>query len=189
MVEAPLRYAIGVEFPEIVLISSDLFDTPEQPEFAVTVAHEVAHQWWYNVVGNDVFVEPWLDEGLTTYVSSFYYEFGPAHDVPTVMIDLWQNRVDQLVSNGQDEMIVQPLEYFENLEDTRIYSGVVYNKAALFFYKLRKEIGNEAFFSGLQNYYQKFRFQIASAQDLLATFEAASGRSLQTFYQQELYTK
>ena len=189
VVEAPLRYAIGVEFPEIVLISSDLFDTPEKPEFAVTVAHEVAHQWWYNVVGNDVFVEPWLDEGLTTYVSSFYYEFGPAHDVPTVMIGLWQNRVDQLVSNGQDEMIVQPLEYFENLEDTRIYSGVVYNKAAIFFYKLRKEIGNDAFFSGLQNYYQKFRFQIASAQDLLATFEAASGRSLQTFYQQELYIK
>jgi aminopeptidase N len=66
---------------------------------------------------------------------------------------------------------------------------VVYNKAALFFYKLRKEIGDEEFFTGLQNYYQKFRFQIASAQDLLATFEAASGRSLQTFYQQELYIK
>lgn len=189
VVEAPMRYALGVEFPEIILISSDLFKTPEKPEFVVTVAHEVAHQWWYNVVGNDVFMEPWLDEGLVTYASSLYYEFGPMRSVPTTLIDFWQGRVDQLVSNGQDEMITQPLEYFENLEDSRIYGSVVYMKAALFFYELRQEIGDEAFFLALQNYYQDNRFQIATAQDLLTAFEAASGRSLQAFYQQELYSE
>lgn len=189
VVEAPMRYALGVEFSEIVLISSDLFRTPERPEFVVTVAHEVAHQWWYNMVGNDVFMEPWLDEGLVTYASSLYYEFGPMQSVPNPLIDLWQNRVNQLVQTGRDEMITQPLGYFENLEDSRIYGSVVYMKAALFFYKLRQEIGDEEFFVALQEYYLDHQFQIATAQDLLRTFEDVSGRSLQAFFQQELFTK
>lgn len=188
VVEAPMRYALGVEFPGIVLISSDLFDTPERPEFTVTVAHEVAHQWWYNVVGNHVFEEPWLDEGLVTYSSSLYYEFGPMQSVPLQLISFWQERVAQIVQSGQDEMIVQPLEYFENLEDTGVYSRVVYMKAALFFYELRQEIGDEAFFAALQNYYQEQQFQIAYAQDLFDAFETASGRSLETFYSQKLYS-
>lgn len=189
VVETPMRYALGVEFPEIVLISSGLFDRPEASELEVTVAHEVAHQWWYNVVGNDVFMEPWLDEGLVTYSSSFYYEFGPANSVPTAMIALWQDRVKELEDTGQDEVITQSLEYFENLEDLSIYSSVVYMKAALFFYKLRHEIGDESFFAALRYYYQDRQFQIAMAQDLLDIFEATSGRSLQEFYQQELFTK
>ncbi|HSQ26811.1 MAG TPA: M1 family metallopeptidase [Anaerolineales bacterium] len=188
VVEAPMRYALGVEFPGIVLISSDLFVTPEKPEFAVTVAHEVAHQWWYNVVGNHVFEEPWLDEGLVTYSSSLYYEFGPMQSVPLQLISFWQGRVAQIVQAGQDEMIVQPLEYFENLEDTSVYSRVVYMKAALFFYELRREIGDEAFFSALRNYYQEQQFKIAHAQDLFEAFETASGRSLETFYSQKLYS-
>lgn len=189
VVEAPMRNALGVEFPGLVLISSNLFDDPQRPEFDVTVAHEVAHQWWYNVVGNNVFDEPWLDEGLATYSSSLYYEFGPAQSVPMPMISMWQGRVDQLIQTGQDEMITQTLEYFENLENSQVYSGVAYLKAALFFYELRKEIGDEAFFAALKKYYQEQYFKIAHAPDLLDAFEWASGRSLNSFYQERLYSK
>jgi aminopeptidase N len=108
--------------------------------------------------------------------------------VPLQLISFWQERVAQIVQAGQDEMIVQPLEYFENLEDTGVYSRVVYMKAALFFYELRQEIGDEAFFAALRNYYQEQQFQIAYAQDLFDAFETASGRSLETFYSQKLYT-
>jgi aminopeptidase N len=46
----------------------------------VTVAHEVAHQWWYSLVGNDVQTESWLDEALASYSQIVYQEaiHGPA---------------------------------------------------------------------------------------------------------------
>jgi Peptidase family M1 domain len=47
----------GMEYPELV------FSLP----LAEVVAHEVAHQWWYGMVGNNQFEEPWLDESFAQY--------------------------------------------------------------------------------------------------------------------------
>ncbi len=61
LVEGPVEVArgagIGMEYPELVL-------TPAQ---ANVVRHEVAHQWWHGIVGNDEYAEPWLDESFATY--------------------------------------------------------------------------------------------------------------------------
>ena len=47
----------GMEFPELVFSNPDPY----------IVAHEVAHQWWYSIVGNDQYSEPWLDESFATW--------------------------------------------------------------------------------------------------------------------------
>jgi len=74
VVEAPMQYALGVEYPGVFLIAADLYAEPQEASFIVAIAHETAHQWWYALVGNDVFDDPWLDEGLATYTSSLYFE-------------------------------------------------------------------------------------------------------------------
>ena len=55
----------GMEYPQIVFSNPDRY----------TVAHELAHQWWWGIVGNDEFAEPWLDESLATW--SQYLPFSP----------------------------------------------------------------------------------------------------------------
>jgi hypothetical protein len=187
MVDAPMRNALGVEYPGIILIGNTLFDEPEEPGFPVTIAHEVAHQWWYSVVGNDVFDAPWLDEGLTTYSSSLYFEFGPSPEFARGLVDYWQQRFERLKSEGKDDRIAQDLAHFESLGDPGVYSGVVYTKAALFFQALRQEIGDRAFFEALQQYYLARKYGIAAPADLLAAFEQAAGRKLDAFYEQWLY--
>lgn len=188
VVEAPMRNALGVEYPGIMLVGSTLYDQPGEPEFSVTIAHEVAHQWWYSVVGNDVFDSPWLDEGLTTYSSSLYYEYGSSPEFARGLLAYWQQRYERLEEEGKDDQIVQSLAHFESLGDPSIYSGVVYTKGALFFHALRQEIGDTAFFDALQQYYQARKYAIAQPADLLAAFEAAAGRSLEAFYASWLYT-
>lgn len=188
VVDAPMRNALGVEYPGIVLIGSTMYDQPGEPEFSVTIAHEVAHQWWYSVIGNDVFDSPWLDEGLTSYSSSLYYEFGPSPEFADHLIAYWQQRYEHLADEGKDDQITQSLAYFENLGNPSIYSGVVYTKSALFFHALRQEIGDKAFFDALQQYYQAGKYGIAEPADLLAAFETAAGRSLEAFYASWLYT-
>ncbi len=185
--EAPMRYAAGVEYPGIVIIGDFLYDQPNQPNFVVSVSHEVAHQWWYNVVGNDVFAEPWLDEALTSYTSSMYYEFGSGGQTAARgLISYWEDRYQKVVQAGKDDAVNQSLVYFESLNDPTVYSYVVYSKGALFFQAVRQEIGDQAYFSALQDYYKEYQFRIASGSDLLMLFEKAAGRPLGDLYRKWL---
>ncbi len=185
--EAPMRYAAGVEYPGIVIIGDFLYDQSNQPNFVVAVSHEVAHQWWYNVVGNDVFAEPWLDEALTSYTSSMYYEFGSGGpSAARGLIAYWEDRYQKVVQAGKDDAVNQSLAYFESLNDPTVYSYVVYSKGALFFQAVRQEIGDQAYFSALRDYYQEYQFRIASGSDLLKLFEKAAGRPLGDFYRKWL---
>lgn len=188
VVDTPMRNALGVEYPGIVLIADSLYKEIDDPNFFVAVAHEVAHQWWYAAVGNDVFDEPWLDEALTTYSSSLYYEFslGPAYR--DGLVEYWQGRFDLLSSDGLDDKVTENLSYFEGLNNPRVYAGIVYVKGALFFKALREKIGDAAFFAALQEYYRVYQYQIARGADLLALFEKHYGQSLEDFYQEWLYS-
>ena len=188
IVDAPMRNASGVEFPGIVLVADKLFDTPDNPSFTVATAHEVGHQWWYNVVGNNVFADPWLDEALTSYSSSLYYEIQQGKGAAAGLIDYWKQRYQTLLEQGKDDRVTQSLSHFESLNDPGVYGGVVYTKGALFFDALRQEIGDKAFFNALQNYYQAEQFGIARPEDLLNAFEASAGRSLGDLYLKWLYT-
>ena len=73
--------AYGCEFSGIVLESSRLHDpsfedksVPSRVLLEATTAHEVAHKWFYGIVGSDQLLEPWLDEGIAQYATLLYYQ-------------------------------------------------------------------------------------------------------------------
>ena len=188
VVQVPMRYAAGVEFPGIILIASNLYRFHAQPFFLETLAHEVAHQWWYNLVGNDVFEHPWMDEALTTYSSAIYFQNSGAPELYRDAMENYQSEYEQAVNLGYDEPVAAGLAHFESLEQSGgVYGAIVYAKGALFFRAVREEIGDEAFFQALQDYFQTFKYQIARPEDLLGAFETASGRQLEALYQEWLY--
>ncbi len=188
VVEAPMQNALGVEFPGLILISSKLFDDPDSDSFIVTTAHEVAHQWWYNLVGNDVFNEPWLDEGLTTFSSSLLYEEKFGSQGYAGITNYWEERFDQLVQDGADDLVTQSLTHFESLKNSRIYATVVYTKAALFFAAMRQEFGDERFFRALQSYYSANKYQIASVKNLREAFQKVDDGKLDSMMHTWLYS-
>ena len=185
VVQAPMQNAGGGEFPGIVLIEAGRYEKPNEPAFTVTIAHEVAHQWWYSLVGSDVFNEPWLDEALTTYSAALYYEFSSGTYGYDQSLSYWQESYSKLKSESKDEPVAGTLGHFESSGGA--YGGVVYSKGALFFHTLRQEIGDEAFFAALRRYLSEQQYRLAHASDLLALFEETSGRELDDLYQQWLF--
>jgi len=174
-----LQNAAGVEYPGVILIAGDLYTSGSELGLQVTVAHEVAHQWWYSVVGNDVLAWPWQDEGLTSFTSALYFE----DDSPTFyrgLIDFYEQRYDDYKEREGDEPIAQPLSAFRGRGDA--YGAIVYAKGALFFAELREQIGDDAFFEALQRYYAENQYAIASPEALLTAFEASCGCELDTLY-------
>lgn len=55
----------GMEYPGLVVLGTT--------EEGGAVVHEVAHQWWYGIVGNDEYASPWLDESFAQYANARFY--------------------------------------------------------------------------------------------------------------------
>ena len=187
VVEAPLNRASGVEYPGMGLITSRLYDNLTKPDFDSTVVHEVAHQWWYNVVGNDVIRAPWMDEALATYSSILYWEQVGGHSAREQALAYYQDRFNENTQNGLDAPVTEPLAYFRESDRAQSYGPVVYAKGALAFENLRQTIGDESFFKAIQFYYGTHWFSIANTGELLAAFQMATDIQLDSFYQTRLY--
>lgn len=173
VVEAPLNVR-GMEYSGLVLIGEDLYQ--EQREFMTfLVAHEVAHQWWYSLIGSNPYEHPWLDEGLTEYSAFDYYRgvFGQS-EAERLLTGRWFIAFDAAVNGGIDGQVNRPAATF----DPASYELLVYAKAALFFHALRQQLGEEMYRQVLQTYFAENRYRIVTPQTFLATAGRVSGQNL-----------
>jgi aminopeptidase N len=65
-----------MEYPALVMISDNI---GEHISYEEVIVHEVAHQWWYSLVGNDQINYGFLDEGLTEYSTILFFENNPEY--------------------------------------------------------------------------------------------------------------
>lgn len=169
LVETPLARAAGVEFPGLVLIAESYCTNPFDRFFDVIIAHEVAHQWWYGAVGNDVIEEPWLDEALATYTSALFLEEVYGAEAARATIAEWEAAYKAARERYPGLSIASPLHQFP---DSATYSAFVYSGGALFLDEIRRRIGDAAFFEALSSYYRDHAYKIARGTDLCACFVA-----------------
>lgn len=168
--------AAGIEFPGLVYISRNLYDL-ENPNLEFTIVHEVAHQWWYAMVGNNQYLHAFIDEGLSNYVSIIYIElrYGPEAADQAVDRFLKRSYFAALFGSGGDQVVNQPTASFPS---DRSYGRIAYGKGALGMQAIREAIGLDAFTQALADYAELRRFGVAVPGDLLAAFEAASNSDL-----------
>ena len=178
IVEAPLTFH-GMEFPGVSLIGSQVYDQYRQ-DLEKLVVHEVAHQWWYNQVGSDQIVSPWLDEGLAEFSMYDYFAARYGEPVAERLRQLrWQIPVKQVGLRGDDMPIGLPVrDYKEN------YETLVYGKGAEFFATLRDELGPEVFNRLLRTYLERYRWRIATPAEFRALAEEVSGKDLGALFAQ-----
>ena len=181
--EAPLRF-FGMEYPGLNLIGLDLY-RDQRAQLEDRVVHEIAHQWWYAQVGNDQVNTPWLDEALAEYSMAIYYRqvFGEAR-ANTVVNQRLLVPYQLAVENGYDAVVNQPSAAF-----SWEYEVIVYEKGALFFDALYRELGEEIFRAVLQAYADRYRWGIATPDGFLRVAESVSGRDLDGLYSQWILSK
>jgi hypothetical protein len=118
-------------------------------------AHEVSHQWWYSVVGDDQIREPWLDEGLARFNELRFLEAYSPGDAPW-----WWNSVIGTVRN--------PLPLNSSIAafgDHGRYLQSIYNQGAVFLDALRSTIGQTAFNTLMRDLYRRGSFRLITTQD------------------------
>lgn len=179
VVEAPI-YAGGMEYPGLIMIGQQYYDHAGE-YFEFIAAHEVAHQWWYSIVGNDQVNEPWLDESLTNFSTVYYYEHTYDHARAELAFENFvKGRYEQIKGTSRDQPVAQPVFAFTPQD----YGFVVYGKGAVFFYELRQKVGDAVFLDILRTYYQDRKYKLATPEDFLRIAEGVSGQELDDFYAQ-----
>lgn len=141
------------------------------------IAHELAHQWFGDMVTTNSWHDIWLNEGFATYLSGLAYE----HMFDGYWWPIWkQINLEKVVSQPDGSVYVADTMNISRIFDSRLS----YSKGALVLHSLRWVIGDDAFFEGCHNYLNDpiAQYGFASTQMLREHMEAVSGLNLEEFF-------
>jgi hypothetical protein len=156
--------ADGLECDGLVFMGTKFYDEYDgtlKNNLVSVGVHEVSHQWWFGLVGNDQALEPWVDEALALYSERIFYESTDPYPVTW----WWHWRVDWFSPSGWVDTTVY------DGYDFRAYTDAVYLRGALFLEDLRKRIGEKAFNAFLRDYTASYAHQFATADDFFTVLD------------------
>ncbi len=173
----------GMEYPNLVYISDNL-DNYE--DFTYTIVHEIAHQWWYNMVGNNQFKYGFLDEGITEFSTYLFFDENLNYNMDTKeMIKNTTNSyllfldVYKEVFNSIDTSMLRSLNEY-NTEPEYIYMSYV--KGVLMYDNLKEILGKTKLIKCLKTYFNENKGSNAVPSDLISAFNKASGKNLENYF-------
>ena len=180
-VQSTIRYT-GMENASAIFYAETELQGPNVDEFPV--AHEIAHQWWGNSVTPADWDDLWLSEGFATYFDALFYEH---IEGPEALRRRLRRGAERLVAlhERRPGAIVEP----EVADPREKLTPRVYQKGAWVLHMLRRRIGDERFFSGMREFYQRHAGGNATTADLRRVLEAETGDSLEGFFRQWLLRK
>lgn len=150
-------FGTGMEFPGLVL-------TPDQGE---TAAHELAHQWWYSLVGDDQWRSPWLDEAFAEY---------SARRLPPSLVGgdaLTCDETDPVASYGGEGPLTASMSRWDALGGDEYYRSI-YLGGACALRVLEDGIGTDAMTAFLRSYVAAHRFGVVDTSDFVSALRAAA---------------
>lgn len=140
------------------------------------IAHELAHQWWGDLLTCKDWAHLWLNEGFATYAEFLWQEHHKGRDEA----DLLLFKRSQLARSGG--ALTRPVVDRHYHQPGDMFDSRSYPKGAWILHMLRHQLGDEIFFDGLKIYAETFRHQAVETSDLRKTLERRSGQSLERFF-------
>ncbi|MFI6846203.1 M1 family metallopeptidase [Kitasatospora sp. NPDC050467] len=163
-------------YPELdAVLDNDLwFSGMEYPGFVLdrvnttALVHEIAHQWWYGIVGDDQYRQPWLDESFAEYAT----DLAGGRDGA----DCWS----AVVWSSPQERITNGMAYWD--EHPARYGVVVYDYGACALHDLRRLLGADAMARLLRDYVREHRYGVSSTPAFASAAQAATAEDLTPFW-------
>lgn len=144
-------------------------------------AHELAHQWWGDMVTLVDFRNIWLNEGFASYGECEWREdFYGAAAYDTYIQSQMTSALNS--DNNLRYALYDPPE-------ANLFGNTIYKKGSLVLHMLRRVLGDAAFFAGMQLYGQRHKYGSASTEDFEQAMEDASGQPLDWYFDQWVYDK
>ena len=147
------------------------------------ISHELAHQWWGNMITCKNWKHFWLNEGFATFMSAAYNEHRFGKDKYRENINAYFKVYDKIKSKGNDKSLVFT-QWSNPSNDDR---NLVYFKGAYVLHLLRLKLGDESFWKGIKYYSQTYYGQSVTTKDFQLAMEKSSKKSLEDFFKKWIY--
>lgn len=150
------------------------------------VSHELAHSWFGNLVTCKNWAELWLNEGFATFMEAAYREkaYGRKAYIFKIIGDAEQFKADDAVNTKRNGLFNRNAGDVNALFDR---PATTYNKGGAVIHTLREQIGDEAFWRGVNLYLSRHKFGNVESTDLQKAMEETSGTDLGWFFDQWVY--
>lgn len=176
IVDAPGAFG-GIEYPGLIYLGTLGSHWVIEP-----TVHEVAHQWFYGLIGDDQIEQPWLDEAAATYAQALYYEQAQGSGrAASFLSDL-----RSIVRQQPDPDLPVGLAVGD-YPDEYSYAIFVYYKGALFFDALQRELGASGFQDFLRRYFAAYRYGFADAEGFQQVAETTCACDLDPLFDLWVY--
>ncbi len=170
-------FPAGIGLPSFTLLGNRIIKRGYTQPYSL--GHEIVHSWFGNSVFNNVSKGNWV-EGLTTYLSNYYYE--EVHASTDSALKKRQQMFFEynLYTTKQNEYPVRTFHH----KETRLDNAIGYQKAAMLFHMLRQEVGEDNFFNGIRMLIQEWTGKHAEWASIEQVFSTTTGRNLSWFFKQ-----
>lgn len=147
-------------------------------------AHEMAHQWFGDLVTCKDWSHIWLNEGFATYYESLYDEHKNGRDAH--LYDMYRNAAG-IIAKKNDTRAIHSRKFNDPEDQFREYGYLAYPKGAWVLHMLRAQLGPDLFRKCIQTYLKRHAHQSVVTEDLVSALEEVSGRSFDQFFNQWVY--
>ncbi|KAJ3252496.1 hypothetical protein HK103_001434 [Boothiomyces macroporosus] len=166
-----------IVFRESVLLLED--STKTKRSIASTIAHELAHQWFGNLVTMEWWDDLWLNEGFANFIGSLAVEYlFPKWNVFTDFISNEYNRALVLDSFPSSHPVHAYVCSTKDIDD--VFDGISFNKGAAIIRMLNSYLGSDVFAAGITKYLIKYRLGCANRKQLWECLSEVSGKNIST---------
>ncbi|HKY04886.1 MAG TPA: M1 family metallopeptidase [Blastocatellia bacterium] len=146
-------------------------------------AHELAHQWWGNMVTCRDWTHFWLNEGMATFMAAAFKGDRFGKDEYLREIALFRARYERVRDAGKDRSLVFP-DWSNPTTEDRV---LVYFKGAYVLHLLREEMGDGPFWAAIRSYTRAFWGKSVTTIDFQRAMETSSGKDLSDFFAKWVY--
>ena len=172
----------GMEYPMLVYVSDQISN---ENEYNNVIVHEIAHQWWYSLVGNDEKKYGFIDEGLAEYSTALFYEMNDGYKLTKeevignalssylLYVDVYKD-----VYGNFDASMNRPISAF-NTETEYVY--LTYVKGVLMFDSICDAIGEKKMIKSLKGLFEDYCYSEVTPGEMIDCFEKHSHRKLKSF--------
>jgi aminopeptidase N len=146
------------------------------------VAHELAHQWFGDLLTCKDWSHLWLNEGFASYFDPLFAERARGED--EFRLEMEGSLQGYL---GNDREYRRPIVEARYDSSVNMFDGMTYSKGACVLHTLRGVLGDDAWWKGIRGYVAANKLKVVETDDFRKAMEAASGKDLKWFFDQWLY--
>jgi len=177
----------GAEATSATILGEGIvMDTIAEKDFSRegVIAHEIAHQWWGDLTTLRSWEHTWLNESFGTYSDYLYTRFDKGEDAGA--FDL--NGKKNAYLNEAHNRYMRPIVFNRYSDPNDNFDSHTYPKGACMLHLLRYILGDDTFFRTLSTFLHENEFKPVSTQDLMKTVKLVSGKNMDWFFEQYIFS-